>query len=339
VEISEKMSASNGVKIIYGGGGFSSDPARNRLPDGTIDPHRYAKTLLDTLGKNGVKIIDTAEIYTGSEAELGYQEAHKDFIIDTKIAGIIIPGRGKDEVIEAGKKRLELLKTSQVDILYFHSPDITVPWKEQLAGANELYKQGAFKRLGVSNYTPQQVQEVYDVAEQNGFVKPTVFQGNYNAVARLIEDDLFPVLRKLKISFYAYSPIAGGFLAKTSQQVRDGHGRFNPEGPLSAMYSLLYSKPSFFAALDEWDKIASDAGIKKVELAYRWITYHSALKGDFGDGVIFGAALTQVDETVAAIRAGPLPSEIVSRIESLWPSIKGDALVDNFAAMTALAKK
>jgi aflatoxin B1 aldehyde reductase len=180
---------------------------------------------------------------------------------------------------------------------------------------------------------------VYDVAEQNGFVKPTVFQGNYSAVARLLEDDLFPVLRKLQIAFYAYSPIAGGFLAKTSQQVRDGLGRFNPDNRLYGMYSTLYSKPSFFTALDEWDKIAADAGIRKVELAYRWTTYHSALKGDFGDGIIFGASLTQIDEAVAAIKAGPLSSDISSRVEELWPSIKSDALVDNLAAIKILQEK
>jgi aryl-alcohol dehydrogenase-like predicted oxidoreductase len=113
------MSASNGIKIIYGGAGISNDPARSRLHDGTTDTHLYAKSLLDSLEKNGVKVIDTAEIYQGSELQLGFLEAHEKFIIDTKIAGVIIPGRGKDEIIEAGKKRLELLKISQVSLLFF----------------------------------------------------------------------------------------------------------------------------------------------------------------------------------------------------------------------------
>jgi aflatoxin B1 aldehyde reductase len=107
------MSASNGVKIIYGGGGFSIDPTK--IPD----VHGHAKDLVDSLKKNGVQIIDTAEIYGTSEEELGYQGAPEKFTIDTKIAGIIKPGRGKDEIIEAGKKRLELLKTSQVSLLLF----------------------------------------------------------------------------------------------------------------------------------------------------------------------------------------------------------------------------
>jgi aflatoxin B1 aldehyde reductase len=111
------MSASNGIKIVYGGGGIPGDPSRRQLPDGTSDPHRYSQSVLDTLGKNGVKIIDTAEIYPGSEEELGHQKAHEKFIIDTKIAGIVVPGRGKNEIIEVGKKRLELLKTSQVSLL------------------------------------------------------------------------------------------------------------------------------------------------------------------------------------------------------------------------------
>ena len=34
------------------------------------------------------------------------------------------------------------------------------------------------------------------VCRERGFVLPTVYQGNYNAVGRLAETELFPILRE-----------------------------------------------------------------------------------------------------------------------------------------------
>jgi aflatoxin B1 aldehyde reductase len=200
-----------------------------------------------------------------------------------------------------------------------------------MAAANELYKQGAFKRLGVSNFTAEQVEEVYNIAKENGYPLPTVYQGNYSAVARVSESLLFPTLRKLGISFYAYSPIAGGFLAKTREQVEDGHGRFDQSTMLGQLYGSLYKRSSLLDALDLWNKISDDSGVSKAELAYRWVAFHSVLSSDNGDGIIFGAhKLNQLTQTIGYLRAGPLPAEIVKRIEGLWDGIKHEAPKDNF---------
>ncbi|MCI2435640.1 aldo/keto reductase, partial [Listeria monocytogenes] len=65
-----------------------------------------------------------------------------------------------------------------------------------LAGLDALYRQGAFKRLGLSNYLGHEVDEMVRVAKENGFVVPSVYQGNYSAVARRTEAEVLPVLRK-----------------------------------------------------------------------------------------------------------------------------------------------
>ena len=88
----------------------------------------------------------------------------------------------------------------------------------------------------MSNYKVEDVQKVYDICKEKGYPLPEVYQGNYSAVARKQEEVLFPTLRKLGISFYAYSPIAGGFLVKTKQQVLDGAGRFDTSTPIGQMY-------------------------------------------------------------------------------------------------------
>ena len=178
---------------------------------------------------------------------------------------------------------------------------------------------------------PEDVQKVYEIQSAAKSVLPTVFQGNYNAVSRHIEDDLFPVLRKLQISFYAYSPIAGGFLVKTADQLRskEVEGRFSGTGPVGTMYNDMYGAKSLLSALDTWDAIAKDGSITKAALAYRWITYHSALKK--GDGVIIGARnLQQLEETLTSIEEGPLEEAIAKRASDIWEKVKADAPRDNW---------
>jgi aflatoxin B1 aldehyde reductase len=41
-------------------------------------------------------------------------------------------------------------------------------------------------------------------AEKQGVPKPSLYQGQYNPVARGMEETLFPILREHGIKFYAY---------------------------------------------------------------------------------------------------------------------------------------
>jgi aflatoxin B1 aldehyde reductase len=196
----------------------------------------------------------------------------------------------------------------------------------------------ALVQFGLSNFKAVDVQKIYDIQATVGSVLPSVFQGNYSAVSRHIETDLFPLLRKLKISFYAYSPIGGGFLVKTAAQIRakDQPGRFGTNSRTGAMYTTMYGKESLFEALDEWEHIANDAGISKAALAYRWITYHSALKKEYGDGVIVGASkVAQLEETLNVIEDGPLDAKTADRVEAIWKKVEHEAPLDNYHSYMA----
>lgn len=126
-----------------------------------------------------------------------------------------------------------------------------------------------FKRFGLANYTAEEIEEVLKTCQEKSFVFPSVFEGSYSAVARLPEDKILPLLRKHNISFYAYSPIAGGFLAKTSQQFRDQsfQGRWEKSGFLGTVYQHMYNRSAALDALDKWHEIAEADGISPVEMA------------------------------------------------------------------------
>jgi aflatoxin B1 aldehyde reductase len=315
-------------KIIFGGASLSDTAKFNTQESRT--------QVLDVLLKHGIKNLDSARLYAGSEVAIGALEKRSQFTIDTKLVGGFSPGNvSYDQVIKDVPDSLERAQIKQFDILYIHAPDTSIPFEDTLKGINETHKNGAFRRFGLSNFSAEQVQQVYDICKDKGYMLPTAYQGNYSAVARHLEATLFPLLKKLGIVFYAYSPIAGGFLTKTAADLDSGAGRFNPQA-IGGLYTKLYDKPSLRAALIKWNEVADKEGVSKAELAYRWVAHHSAIaEGDWVEGeqngVIIGASrVEQIEQTAEGIKKGKLSPEAAKGIEEIWQSVKADAPVDNF---------
>ncbi|KAJ3038009.1 hypothetical protein HDV00_001053 [Rhizophlyctis rosea] len=283
-----------------------------------------AQKYLDSLKRLNINHIDTARVYLESETVLGQLQAGQNFIIDTKVPGFTPKSQTRDAVFEAQKLSFEKLHVEQVDVYYLHGPDPETPIEETLAAINDLYKAGKFKRFGLSNFDSTQVEHIYAYCTKEGYVPPTVYQGGYNAVSRQVEKDLFPVLRKFGIVFYAYAPIAGGFLSKSVEQLTAGaSGRWDPNSKEWGVYHAIYNRPEMMKGLTEWNPIAQEAGIDRSELAYRFIAYHSLIDAEKGDALIVGASrVGQLEKTMQFLEKGPLSSHVVDRIEKVWEIMK-----------------
>lgn len=225
---------------------------------------------LDALEAGGCKTIDSAQMYAGSEKLLGEANAGKrGFVVDTKDpAGGAGPDKMKPEEIEPKlRESLKQLNMSQVDVFYFHAPDESTPPEDFMHVVDKLHQEGLFKRYGLSNFEASHVEKICKYADAHKLVKPTVYQGNYNALARKQEELLFPTLRKWGIAFYAYSPLAGGFLTKTREQYEAGAGRFNDNiAMIGSMYKWMYGRPAMLDALADWEAIAKEEGCTKAAL-------------------------------------------------------------------------
>ncbi|MCJ1394325.1 hypothetical protein MMC18_007203 [Xylographa bjoerkii] len=287
---------------------------------------------LAVLQEHHVKDIDTACNYPGSEKALGDLGAPKNFIIHTKAPGFSPGCLSKDKVLAASKKSLEELGTNSVETYFLHSPDSETPIEETTEAMQELYAAGKYKYFGLSNFPAAEVQKIYDYCKSKDYVLPTVYQGNYNPVARHTEADLFPLLRKLGIRFYAYSPLAGGFLVRSPEAIEKAdEGRFDKTTRVGEMYHKLYNRPALIKALTEWEAISKEAGVSKAALAYRWVTFNSILKPEYEDGIILGGSRpAQLEETLKALQEGPLKPEIAEKIDLVWEAVKHEAPIDNF---------
>ncbi|XXG99421.1 hypothetical protein Hte_005760 [Hypoxylon texense] len=300
--------------------------------DTSIDPMARFDTpdevngILNTFAARGYYQLDTARMYSphapgSSEPRLGAVAAGDRFAIDTKVVSRNPGDHSKAKVLEEIDISLEALKVKQINIEYLHVPDRATKFEEACEAMDQAYKEGKFKHWGLSNYTAQEVQQFLDICEEHGYVKPSVYQGQYNAIVRGTEKELFPVLRKNGIAFYAFSPAAAGFFAGNAKKVKAG-GRYDASHQAGSLYSSLYLKPSIVAAADNAAALASKHGISGHAAALRWVAYHGVLEKAHGDSIILGASSSeQLESNIDAIEQGPLPEDVAASFDAVYGQI------------------
>ncbi|KAI1162671.1 NADP-dependent oxidoreductase domain-containing protein [Nemania serpens] len=302
------------------------------------------KELFNVLCELGITRLDSGQLYGDCEELLGRADvSQQPFAVDSKVPGGFVPGS-----LEPGRlvadfhASLKSLGLTKIDTLFIHGPDPSLPLAPALQALDSLHRQGFFARLGLSNYKADDVVVVHKLCTENGWNPPTVYQGNYSAFTRRQESEILPTLRKLGMSFSAYSPLAGGFLARRSLgelTAQETGGRFyvdptDPEGRkggLGLYREMFSSRPALVQALAEWSSIADAAGCSSpAEMAVRWIVWDSALEADRGDRVTCGAThLDQLRNMVRWIEKGSLGPDTCAKIDVLWEGIKDVAPLDN----------
>jgi aflatoxin B1 aldehyde reductase len=164
---------------------------------------------VDAFHDRGYTHIDTARDYSpsapgASEARLGQVGAASRFTIHTKVHSGQPGDHEPSKIALSIEQSLDALKTSSVETMFLHVPDRQTPFEDAAKAMNDALQRGQFKKFGLSNYTPAEVQKFIEICEQKGYTKPSVYQGHYNAIVRGGEKELFPILRKHNIAFFAY---------------------------------------------------------------------------------------------------------------------------------------
>jgi len=324
----------------------SSTPSANRKPQvalaagthtwsATPESEKFQDEIVTILRAHGITKLDTSSFYGTSENALGNKGLGATFSITTKSS---MAGKGalsRENLLKTARESLEKMKIEKVSVYLLHGPDDTIPISETYSAIQTLYEEGRFERFGVSNFTREQLLEYYNHAKSHNLVLPTVFQTSYSPAVRTNETLLFPTLRELGISIQAYSPMAAGFLSRLPADLSHPApgSKYDPSTPQGRFNRVLFGKDSYVTFLEKWGKLVEESGVSRVGLAYRWVRYHSALKGELGDEMLVGTGTSkQFEETVLEIEKGPLEGWVVERIEGLWEIVKGDAEVDNLRA-------
>ncbi|KAI9739479.1 MAG: hypothetical protein M1818_005167 [Claussenomyces sp. TS43310] len=306
------------VKVIVGMMGSSVAGGSKSLatPD-------QVQEYLGCVKRHSIRELDTARVYAGGQSEelLGAVNAHSHFAVSTKAPAFAPHSLSENNIISNCKKSLAALKQDKIDIYYLHGPDRSTPLEDQCRAIGKLYSEGKFERFGVSNISDAEVQSIYDICKREGYPLPSVYQGGYNPISRGAEATLFPLLRKLNMSFYAFSPLAGGLLAKKLDEIL----KPAPGTRFDAMRAFgdMYLKKSTLESLAVLKQSCDGEGLSVMEGTMRWLLYHSPLVEN--DGVILGASSTaQIDSSLIACEQGRLSGRLAQAFEDLWTAVKVD---------------
>ncbi|KAI0850470.1 putative oxidoreductase [Daldinia vernicosa] len=314
-----------GPQLIFGTASFG-------MPMTEFQDSETVKGLLRTLGELGITRLDSGARYPPlnpgrSEELIGEaKELSREFLVDTKIYTDTATDGSGDLTVGAMAKSvdgsLKRLQADSVNVLHIHRADPATPLEEQVHNFNDQITQGHCKKWGVSNVSPQDLERMIQICEENGLQKPSCYQGVYNLVTRGMETKLLPLLRAHGIVFNGFQPLAAGFLTGKVVNNEQSGTRFGEEHPLGAISRRMFGGEDLLNAMKKFDTEVKAQGFTPAEIAVRWLMYHSDLGDD--DGIVLGASkVTQIIETVNLIRRGPLPETILLSVDELWGSVKG----------------
>lgn len=114
---------------------------------------------------------------------------------------------------------------------------------------------------------------------------------------------------------------AGIFSGKVNKNsIHAPEGRFSHATFAGKFYSESYFRDELLGGAMKVHEAAQKHGLTGHAVALRWVLHHSALRREFGDGMIFSAAhLNQIEENLKICDGGPLPDELVQVVEDVWP--------------------
>ena len=280
-----------------------------------------AAEMLKRFAAYGGNRLDTARIYASGEGEANVREAIErsgisDWRLGSKAAPSADKGLSSEGIhgqFDASRNALEM--DGALDEYFLHQPDPHHSLEETLQTMDVLVGMDVVREVGLSNFHVDEVRRAFDICDEYGLAYPSVYQGLYNPLNRLVEDELLPFLRERNCRFVAYNGLAAGLLTgKHRQGEAVLAGRFkNNDNYLPRFYTS-----DNFEAVERIRKACDDAGVGMVAATYAWLLNHSALRED--DGVLLGASsLEQLDVCLeACANIVDLPDKVRDAFDGAW---------------------
>ncbi|EKM49696.1 uncharacterized protein PHACADRAFT_131449 [Phanerochaete carnosa HHB-10118-sp] len=286
---------------------------------------------VDIMIRHGHSGVDTARMYCKGTSEelIGTLDLRNVLHVDTKIFPTTPGDHSQEKLGELFDASLNALNGKKIRVFYLHAPDHSVPFEDTLEVVTEIWKSGGFQEFGLSNFAAWEVADIVGICESRGFVMPTVYEGPYNIVDRLAEDELFPCLRKFNIRYASYCPLAGGYLTGRFFVPDDTKeitlGNFSAKNPISGFYTSRYLNFSLARSVAELLEIAETHNLTLSEVALRWLQWHSKLQPDDHGVIVAADDSAQLETNLSDCEKGPLPDAVAQACEDAWKKAKSAA--------------
>lgn len=276
----------------------------------------------------GITLIDTAPVYGFGHSEeivgAALQSRRAQVAIATKAGldwkdGKPFRNASRGRILQEIDDSLRRLQTDVIDLYQVHWPDPNVPVEETAGALKDLLTAGKIRAIGVSNFSPTQMDRFRAVAPLAADQPP------YNMFEREIERDVLPYAKRNGIATLAYGALCRGLLAGTMTEktkfTGDDLRRSDPKFQQPRFGQYLHA----VAALDQFAQ--KNYGKRVVHLALRWIldkqgegfALWGARKPEQLDPVneVYGwsldaAAMAEIDRILAAAIESPVGPEFMA---------------------------
>jgi aryl-alcohol dehydrogenase-like predicted oxidoreductase len=261
-------------RFLLGTGGIGGIAGATGPGLGLSDSEGLA--LIDRAVREGFKVLDTADMYTGGNSErvVGtWNRAHPaaGILIQTKTG---ITPDGPDLSPDRVTRQLEhsIAVLGRVDIYVAHQVDPGTPWAESLPVFSRAVENGTIRAYGLSNVDGEALAFALETADRLRLVRPELVQNQYSLLARGDEQDVLPLVQSEGLAYTPFSPLANGLLAgRYSNGERPAPGS---RASVASRSAHLLGDPRTVARLREFDRIAETQGVTPAGLALGWILNH-----------------------------------------------------------------
>ncbi|MFF2050343.1 aldo/keto reductase [Leifsonia sp. NPDC058194] len=269
--------------------------------------------VLDAYTAAGGNFVDTADGYsawvpgnTGGDSERILGEwfdargNRDDVVLATKVSQHPdFKGLAADNIRRAADASLQRLGSEYIDLYYAHFDDETVPLEETVAALSGLVDAGKVRYIGISNYTPERIEEWFRITEAEGLHRAVALQPHYNLVERSFEQTYRPIAERENLGVFPYFALAAGFL---TGKYRDGVTVDSARAAGAAKY-LDDTGRAVLTALDEV-AAAHSASVASVALA--WLAAQPTVTAPIASA----RTLDQLPDLLASVSLELTPAEL-----------------------------
>jgi len=202
----------------------------------TVD-EKEAFSLLDQFFEKGFNCIDTADSYSawapgnkGGESETiigNWMKARRNrnqIVISTKVGDKISENKkrlSKKYILAAAEESLKRLQIGHIDLYQTHKDDPSTPIEETLQAYQQLMDEGKIGYIGVSNLSPERIEESLKISREKNLPGYQTLQPKYNLYDREFETKYAGLVQRNNMSVITYSSLASGFLSGKYHSEKD----------------------------------------------------------------------------------------------------------------------
>jgi aryl-alcohol dehydrogenase-like predicted oxidoreductase len=183
------------------------------LPDNFQESEKILKAAV----ANGIKFLDTADLYQNgwNEEMLGnaIKDQRKEVVLATKVGNQMrADGSGwdwnpkKEYILQAVEKSLKRLQTDYIDLYQLHGGTIDDPWDETLEAFEILKEQGKIRAFGISSIRPNVIRKVMADSQ------PATIMMQYSPLDRRPEEEAFPLIESTQTKVLVRGSFVKGML-------------------------------------------------------------------------------------------------------------------------------